>query len=134
MTNFRINKDMTVSNIKSSVKASLIEEFIEFLKEKYGEDEVAMLRFGTSTSKKNEVGLRYATVECENGEINDVVVTFNPTVKEFANRKTDKKVYTAFDWEAAKNDYNLYVIDKNTKAAEKAAAKEKAIAKKKNED
>lgn len=128
----KMNKEMTVTAVKTIAKTQIMEDIMNFLIEKYGEENAKMVRFGTSTSKKNEIGVRFDSVETEDGEVNDMVVTINATAKEPANRKTDKKTYTAFDFDAAVSEYNTYLIDKNTKEAEKKAAKEKAIANKKS--
>ena len=128
----KMNKEMTVTAVKTIAKAQVMEDIMNFLIEKYGEENAKMVRFGTSTSKKNEIGVRFDSVETEDGEVNDMVVTVNVTAKEPANRKSAKKTYVAFDFDAAVSEYNTYLIDKNTKEAEKKAAKEKAIAKKKS--
>lgn len=124
---FTVSKENSVSNIKAEVKTKLIAEFVEYLTEKYGEDSVGMVRTG-STSKTNEIGFIIDEVTGEDGSINPLVATINPTVKEFANRKTDKRVYTAFDFAAARNAYDAYIDEKSAKMAEKAEAKAKKIA------
>lgn len=121
----KMNKEMTVTAVKTMAKAQVMEDIMNFLIEKYGEENAKMVRFGTSTSKKNEIGVRFDSVETEDGEVNDMVVTVNVTAKEPANRKSAKKTYVAFDFDAAVSEYNTYLIDKNTKAAEKAKAKTK---------
>lgn len=125
----KINKEMTVAAVKTMAKAQVMEDIINFLAEKYGADNAKMVRFGTSTSKKNEIGVRIDSVETENFEVNEMVVTVNVTAKEPVNRKTAKKTYVAFDFNAAADEYDEYIIDKNTKAAEKAKTKEEKIAK-----
>jgi hypothetical protein len=44
------------------------------------------------------------------------------------DRKTLKKSYAAFDFEAARNAYESYLIDKAASEKEKAEKKEKKIA------
>lgn len=123
---YQISKESTVTKIKAEVKQTVTEFIIEALREKYGEDAVAMVRTG-NTSKTNEIGFIFDTAE--NGdESNPIVVTINPTVKEFANRKTDKRTYTAFDFTAAKVAYEDYLDEKEAKAAEAASTKAKNIA------
>lgn len=122
-----ITKENTITKVKADKKAEVIEKIIAFLASEYGEDAVAMVRTG-NTSKTNEIAVIVDTAEVE-GETNPIVVTINPTVKEFANRKTDKKTYTAFDVTAAKAEYETYVAEKATKDAEKAKAKAEKIAK-----
>ena len=124
----KMNKEMTVTAVKTIAKTQIMEDIMNFLIEKYGEENAKMVRFGTSTSKKNEIGVRFDSVETEDGEVNDMVVTINATAKEPANRKTDKKTYTAFDFDAAAEEYRIYCIDRDTKAANKAKTKEEKIA------
>lgn len=124
---YTINKDQTVSKVKAEVKANVTEFILECLKEKYGADSVAMVRTG-GTTKTNEIGFIVDTAENE-GETNPICVTLNPTVKEFANRKTTKREYTAFDFGAAALAYENYLYEKEAKADEAARAKEKKIAK-----
>ena len=113
-----ITKENTITKVKADKKTEVIEKITGFLAGEYGEDAVAMVRTG-NTSKTNEIAVIVDTAEVE-GETNPIVVTINPTVKEFANRKTDKKTYTAFDFAAAKAEYETYVAEKATKDAEKA--------------
>lgn len=126
MNTYTVSKDNSVSKIKADVKADITAALIDFLKERYGEDGVGMVRTG-STSKTNEIAVIVGEAENE-GETNAVVVTINPTVKEFANRKTDKRTYTAFDFVAARDAYDTYVDEKEAKAAEAAESKAKKIA------
>ena len=123
----QITKENTVTKVKADKKAEVTEKIMAFLIGEYGEDAVAMIRTG-NTSKTNEIGFIVDTAEVE-GETNPIVVTLNPTVKEFANRKTDKKQYVAFDFAGAKAEYETYVADKATKDAEKAKAKAEKVAK-----
>ena len=123
----QITKENTVTKVKADKKAEVTEKIMAFLTSEYGEDSVAMIRTG-NTSKTNEIGFIVDTAEVE-GETNPIVVTLNPTVKEFANRKTDKKQYVAFDFASAKAEYETYVADKATKDAEKAKAKAEKVAK-----
>lgn len=123
----QITKENTVTKVKADKKAEVTEKIMAFLIGEYGEDAVAMIRTG-NTSKTNEIGFIVDTAEVE-GETNPIVVTLNPTVKEFANRKTDKKQYVAFDFADAKAEYETYVADKATKDAEKAKAKAEKVAK-----
>lgn len=125
----QINKEMTVTAVKTMAKTQVMEDIMDFLIGKYGADNAKMVRFGTSTSKKNEIGVRVERVEAGIDEVNDMVVTVNVTAKEPANRKSAKKTYVAFDFDAAAEEYDEYIIDKNTKAAEKAKTKEEKIAK-----
>lgn len=122
---YKINKDSTVSAIKADVKAKVVEDFLLFLAEKYGEDSVGMVRTG-STSKTNEIGFIFDEVD-DAGATNPIVVTINPTVKEFSDRKTDKRKYEPFDFYSARNEYDSYAEKKATQAVEAAERKTKKI-------
>lgn len=125
---FTISKDNTANKIKTEVKATVIEFLIEALKEKYGEDSVKMIRTGNS-SKVNEIGFIFDEATSEDGEVNSIVVSLNPSVKEFSNHTSDKgKVFVPFDFLAAAADYDDWVEEKRVKAeaAEKTKAEKKA--------
>ena len=141
---FTISKNTTVNSIKTEVKATVVEFLMDALKEKYGEDSVKMLRTGKN-SKTNEIGFIFDEATDENGEVNSIVITLNPSVKEFSNHTSDKgKVYEPFDFYAAASEYDEDLDEKAAKAeiaaknkAEKAAkdaAKRAEKANKKSED
>ena len=125
---FTISRDMTSNKIKTEVKATVIEFLIEALREKYGEDSVKMIRTGNS-SKVNEIGFIFDEATSEDGEVNSIVVSLNPSVKEFSNHTSDKgKVFVPFEFLAAAADYDDWVEEKRVKAeaAEKTKAEKKA--------
>lgn len=126
MMNYELTKENTNAKIKSAAKADLIELFIQFLKKEFGDENVAMLRTGGMT-KTNEIGVKIGTVDI-NGEENYIVATLNPTIKEFEDRKTAKKTYTAFDFEQAAEEYENYLSEKAEKAATAKKVKEENIA------
>jgi hypothetical protein len=110
MTNYEINKEMTITKVKNAVKAELTTTLINALKEEYGEDNVAMVRIGSSPT--NVVAVRCA-VATDNGFDYDVCAVINPTAKDFEDRVSDKgKKYEAFDFEEAKVEYERYVQEK----------------------
>lgn len=127
---FTISKNNTANKIKTEVKATVIEFLIEALREKYGGDSVKMIRTGNS-SKVNEIGFIFDEATSEDGEVNSIIVSLNPSVKEFSNHTSDKgKVFVPFDFLAAAADYDDWVEDKKAKA--EAAEKTKAEKKSKN--
>lgn len=128
MNTYEMTKTFTNAKVKATAKADFTEALMTFLKETYGEDSVAMVRTGTSTSAKNEIAVKFATVSA-NGDELDLCVTLNPTVKEFENRQTAKKTYEAFDFEAARDCYNDYVDEKAATEKEKKAKKDAKIEK-----
>lgn len=123
---FEVSKDMTPTKIKNAAKARLQELFIEFLKNEFGDENVAMIQTGTATSPKREIGFICGDVKLENGEIVHLVASDNPTCKEFNEHKTDKgKFVPAFDFGAASDAYAAWAAGKAEKEAEKEANKAK---------
>ena len=122
---FTISKETTANKIKNEVRSTVIEFLMEELKNKYGEDNVRMVRTG-GTTKTNEIGFIVDDATDTNGDINAVVVVLNPTVKEFSTHTSAKgKNYVPFDFAAAAEEYDNYVEEKEEKAAAKAAEKAK---------
>ena len=130
MADFTISKDMTAKGAKDATKAEVYNEVIwNALVAAYGEDNVRWVRTGSATSPKNEIAVRAKTVDVGDGFETAVCVTVSAAAKDFSERKTDKKgTIPAFDFDAAAQRYDDYLIEKETKAADKAAAKEKKIA------
>lgn len=126
--NYTITKEMTVSKIKADVKATMIEKFIEFLAAEYGAENVGMVRTGNA-SKVNEIAVIVGEAGVEGGATNPIVVTVNPSTKEFAERQTANKTYEPFDFVAARDAYDTYVEETVAKAEAAAAAKEAKKAK-----
>ena len=126
MMNFTMSKDNSIAKIKAEAKVSVTDMLLEKLSEIFGAENVGMVRVGNSTSKSNEIGVRLGTVT-EGSETYDICATVNATAKEFVDRKTSKKTYTAFDFDAARQEYEDYLDDKAAKESEKAAAKAKKI-------
>ena len=126
MMNFEISKDMTVTSVKTDARNQFTEMIIEMLKEKFGEDNVKMVRTG-GTSKANEIGVKIGSVT-EGGFEMPLVMTMKPSVREFKDRTTARKTYTAFDFERAAQDYDDYLTEKATKKANSERAKAEKIA------
>ena len=129
MMNFVETKEMTATRIKTIAKNWTNETIITALAEILGAENVGMVRTGTSTSQKNEIGAVIGTVEVDGAEV-PVAVTINVAAKPYTDAPTTaKRQYDAFDFVAARQTYEDYVTDKEAKAAEKAKAKEAKIAK-----
>lgn len=128
MMNFVETKEMTPTKIKAEAKVWATETIITALAEVLGAENVGMVRTGTSTSQKNEIGAVIGTVEVDGIEV-PVAVTINVAAKPYTDAPaTAKRQYDAFDFVAARQVYDDYVADKETKAAEKAQAKAAKIA------
>ena len=129
MMNFVETKDYSCARIKAEAKNWTTETIIAALAEILGAENVGMVRTGTSTSQKNEIGAVIGTVEVNGAEV-PVAVTINVAAKPYTDAPaTAKRRYDAFDFAAARHAYNDYVADKEVKTAEKVQAKAVKIAK-----
>lgn len=120
MATFKVTKEMTVTKIKNAIKANLLDDFEQFLIQKYGENAVGMVRYGSTP--KNELAFVVGSIDDDGFEY-DVVATVNPTVKDWKEKKTKSRTTDAFDFEQYKKDYDDYLTDKATKQAESNARK-----------
>ena len=118
MATFKVTKEMTATKIKSAIKTTLLNEFEQFLIQKYGDSAVGMVRYGSTP--KNELAFVVGSIE-EDGFEYDVVATVNPTVKDWKEKKTKSRTTEAFDFEQYKADYDDYLTEKATKQAESKA-------------
>ena len=129
MMKFTESKDYSSTKIKAESKNWTTETIIAALAEILGAENVGMVRTGTSTSQKNEIGAVIGIVEVDGAEV-PVAVTINVAAKPYTDAPaTAKRQYDAFDFAAARQAYNDYVADKKDKDAEKAQAKAAKIAK-----
>ena len=123
MMNFTESKDYTQNKIKADAKAWTTEKITDALIELLGAENVGMVRLGTSSSKKNEIGAVIGTVLTADGEL-PVAVTINVSAKPYTDSPASaKRPYKAFDFVEARNEYEAYVDDKLAKEAERKAAK-----------
>lgn len=123
MMNFTESKDYSSAKIKADAKAWTTEKIADALIELLGKENVGMVRLGTSSSKKNEIGAVIGTVLTADGEL-PVAVTINVSAKPYTDSPASaKRPYKAFDFVEARNEYEAYVDDKLAKEAERKAAK-----------
>ena len=123
MMNFTESKDYTQNKIKADAKAWTTEKITDALIELLGAENVGMVRLGTSSSKKNEIGAVIGSVLTADGEL-PVAVTINVSAKPYTDSPASaKRPYKAFDFVEARNEYEAYVDDKLAKEAERKAAK-----------
>ena len=121
--NFTETKDYTQTKVKADAKAWTTEKVLEALVELLGAENVGMVRTGSTSSKKNEIGAVIGNVLTADGEL-PVAVTINISAKPYTDSPASaKRPYKAFDFVEARNDYEVYVDEKLTKEAEKKAAK-----------
>ena len=132
MMNVTITKDFGTGKANVQAKAVLTEIITKALVEAFGEENVAMVRTG-STSQINEIGVRMGTITDADGFSYDFCATVNPTIKGFKERVTKRYTVEAFDFDSVRQ---AYIDDTTAKAGEKEAkaeAKAKKIAKDKAE-
>lgn len=123
MMNFRETKDYTQTKVKADAKAWATEKVLEALTELLGAENVGMVRTGSTSSKKNEIGAVVGSVLTADGEL-PVAVTINISAKPYTDSPASaKRPYKAFDFVEARNEYEAYVDDKLAKEAERKAAK-----------
>ena len=128
MMKFTESKDYSSTKIKAESKNWTTKTIIAALAEILGAENVGMVRTGTSTSQKNEIGAVIGTVEVNGAEV-PVAVTINVAAKPYTDAPaTAKRQYDAFDFAAARHAYNDYVAGKETRDVEKAQAKAVKIA------
>ena len=135
MADYVVTKDCTVSKIKTEVKDDIVNKVFQLLSDEGYE--VGMVR-SSGESPKNEIGVVVGTVENEGIDV-PVCVTINISAKDFVERRTQKKVYPAYDFKENNQRYFNWLEEKSNKDAEKARMKEEKIAKdkakrEKNED
>lgn len=129
MMNYVENKEMTATKVKAEAKGWTTDTIISALAEILGAENVGMVRTGSGSSQKNEIGAVIGTVDV-NGEEKEVVVTINVAAKPYSDSPaTAKRQYSAFNFASARQIYEDYLTDKETKAAEKAKVKAEKIEK-----
>ena len=129
MMKFVETKDYSCTKIKTEAKGWTTETVIAALAEVLGTENVGMIRTGSGTSQKNEIGAVIGTVDV-NGEEKEVVVTINVAAKPYSDSPaTAKRAYSAFSFAESRQAYEDYLSDKEAKTVEKAEAKAKKIEK-----
>lgn len=129
--NVTITKDTSINKVRSEIKDTIFNDLLETYREKFGDESVTIVRI----DKTNYPALIVGNATDEMGDTYPIVVTLNPTVKEFCYHGGPKTDYVPFDLAAGINAYQADVakkaedaIKKAEKNAEKAAAKAKAKA------
>lgn len=140
MANYVETKENTMSKIKTQMKADVMEYIIQCLIDKYGEENCSYVRNGNGQSKTKEFAVRTSTIEA-NGEEHEGVVCINAIAKDYREHTSDKgKVFPAYVFNVMREEYEIYVEERNEKKETQRQNKEKKIAKdnatraKKNED
>lgn len=107
--------------VKAQARLEVMEVVANALTEAFGEGLVQ--KVGT-----NEYGVVVGEVLDKDGFGQDVCITLKPVVKEWEDRKTDKRKFEKFDLNTAAEMYQLEVDEKEEKAKEKARLKKEKIA------
>jgi hypothetical protein len=121
MDKYVISKDNGIGKVSLVVKEEMISKIMNFLKEEYGDENVGMVRVGTS-SETNEIGVRVGEL-VEDGFTYDLCMTISGTVKSHKDKITKKYTVPAFDFEYSRENYENYMREKKEKELEKETKK-----------
>lgn len=125
--NYTITKDFGTGKANADLKARLTEIVTNALIAEFGEDNVKMVRTGTST-EVNEIGIRAGSITDVDGFEYEFCATVNPTVKSFKEKVTKRYTVEPFDFDSAAEKYNAYVENNRLEAEKKAQKKAEKIA------
>lgn len=103
--------------VKAQARIDVMAVVTNALRAAYGEDNVAKVG-------SNEYGVVVGQVLDKDGFPADVTVTVKPIVKEWENRKTDKRVYEQFILADAADAYAIEVKEKEEKKEKDKQARE----------
>lgn len=124
--NFTITKDFGITKAQAAAKARLTEIIMSALVSEFGEENVAMVRTGSST-QVNEIGVRVGAINVDGFEF-DFCSTLNPTIKSYKEKVTKRYTVEAFDFEGARQSYSDWVTAKALEQEEKEKKKAEKIA------
>lgn len=127
MMNYVITKDFGTGKASADLKARISEIIMNALIAELGEDNVKMVRTGTST-EVNEIGIRAGSITDIDGFEYEFCATVNPTVKSFKEKVTKRYTVEPFDFDSAAEKYNAYVENNRIEAEKKAQKKAEKIA------
>ena len=112
--------------VKAQARADVMDVIVNALKAEYGDDNVAKVG-------SNEYGVIVGQVTDKDGFPQDVVTTLKPTVKEWEDRKTDKRVYEKYILSDVAKAYKIETKEKEEKKEQERKAREAKKAKDKAE-
>lgn len=127
MNTFTVTKDFGITKISAKAKADVNQIIMNALAEAYGEDNVKMVRVGSST-ETNSIGVRIGEL-IEDGFSYELCLTVDSTVKSHKDKVTKRYTVEAFDFDSAVAKYEKYVDEKIERERDKAEKKTKDIAK-----
>lgn len=127
MNTFTVTKDFGITKVSAKVKADVNGIIMDALIAAYGQDNVKMVRMGSST-ETNAIGVRVGEL-IEDGFSYELCLTIDSTVKSHKDKVTKRYTVEAFDFDSAVERYENYIEEKEEKEREKAEKKTKDIAK-----
>lgn len=127
MNTFTVTKDFGITKVSAKAKADVNQIIMNALAEAYGEDNVKMVRVGSST-ETNLIGVRIGEL-IEDGFSYELCLTVDSTVKSHKDKVTKRYTVEAFDFDSAVAKYENYIEEKVQAERERAEKKTKDIAK-----
>ena len=112
--------------VKAQARADVMAVITKALREEYGEDNVAKVG-------SNEYGVIVGQITDKDGFPQDVVTTVKPTVKEWEDRKTDKREYEKYILSDVAKAYEIETKEKEEKKEKERQEREEKKAKDKAE-
>lgn len=112
--------------VKAQARIDVMDVVVNALKMAYGDDNVAKVG-------SNEYGVIVGQVTDKDGFPQDVVTTLKPTVKEWEDRKTDKREYEKYILSDVAKAYEIETKEKEEKKEKERQEREEKKAKDKAE-
>ena len=127
MNTFTVTKDFGITKVSAKAKADVNGIIMDALVAAYGQENVKMVRMGSST-ETNAIGVRVGEL-IEDGFSYELCLTVESTVKSHKDKVTKRYTVEAFDFDSAVAKYEKYVDEKIERERDKAEKKTKDIAK-----
>ena len=127
MNTFTVTKDFGITKVSAKAKADVNGIIMDALVAAYGQENVKMVRMGSST-ETNAIGVRVGEL-IEDGFSYELCLTVESTVKSHKDKVTKRYTVEAFDFDSATEKYEKYVDEKIERERDKAEKKTKDIAK-----
>lgn len=127
MNTFTVTKDFGITKVSAKAKADVNGIIMDALVAAYGQENVKMVRMGSST-ETNAIGVRVGEL-IEDGFSYELCLTVESTVKSHKDKVTKRYTVEAFDFDNAAAKYEKYIDEKIERKRDKAEKKTKDIAK-----
>lgn len=121
MNTFTVTKDFGITKVSAKAKADVNGIIMDALVAAYGQENVKMVRMGSST-ETNAIGVRVGEL-VENGFSYDLCLTVDSTVKSHKEKITKRYTVPAFDFDEAAERYEDYIAEQELKAIERSLKK-----------